>query len=242
MLFILFIEQRVPKGDYDECQGPHTLAKGNGTCVCLPNFPFGNPYSKQGCYTCVDQCNDKALCIFPGKCACINGLVGDGIQNCSIPIPKLTSVDPVKISKSSITYITAEYEIPTNYTTISGFCKIGNTISKAVKITRSGFKCEVKPSDIPIQRVSISFDNNTWTEETFYIQFIDNYAPETFQIVWQIWVFVVIIIVGIYIFLRTQKVDDKKEEFTKDERQAFTAHGKDPIINHIGVDTENPEV
>ncbi|EAY20097.1 hypothetical protein TVAG_366050 [Trichomonas vaginalis G3] len=221
MFLLFFSENQFKKSEYDECKGPNTYKDVNGTCTCLKNFPFGDPYSQQGCYVCNDQCHDNAKCIFPGKCECVDGLIGDGKSHCDLPIPKLLSVSPSKVSKINPTIITAEYEISSNFTAIAGYCRIGTLISKAEKVSRREFKCKVIPSETPIQRVSISFDNISWTEEALYIQFIENYAPETFQIVWQVWIFVIIIVGGVYLYFRTKKVEEKAEQFTKEEKKKF---------------------
>lgn len=245
MIFIfslLYSEDQFTKKEFDECSGPNTLRDKDGNCTCLPNFPFGDPYSKQGCYICVEQCNERAICVFPGKCSCVNGLVGDGKKSCEYPIPKLVSVDPAKVQKNSAAEIDVKYAISTNFSAVYGYCKIGSTYSLAIRVSDNTFTCKFLPTDIPIQRISISFDNKTWTEEQFYIQLLGADDYESFTIVWQVWIFVILIAAGIYYYFKSRKTPEQTANFTAEERQVFTSTRKDPIMNHLGMETENVEL
>ena len=215
----------------DECEGQNTLKLENGTCVCLPDFPFGNPYSKDGCFKCIDQCHEKAICVPPGKCKCINGLIGDGKTSCSIPTPQIVEVSPKSVPKDSKELINVQYKSESNYTAIKGYCKFGNTVYEAITITDNNImKCLSPKSTSNAQRLSISFDNVTFTEDQIFIEFVDTAPPPSIQIVWQVWAVILLIVICVVIYTNCQKTEKAADTFSPEEKVGFKSQPKSPFI------------
>ena len=223
----------------DECEGQNTLKLENGTCVCLPDFPFGNPYSKDGCFKCIDQCHEMAICAPPGKCKCINGLIGDGKTFCSIPNPQIVEVSPKKVQKDSKELVNVEFKTETNYTAIKGYCKFGNTVYEAITVTDNVMKCITPKSSQTALRLSISFDNVTFTEDQIFIEFTDSAQKPSIQIVWQVWAVILLIIICGVIYTNFQKPAKEVDNFLPEERVGFKSQPKNPMANLVSQEDDS---
>lgn len=219
----------------DECEGQNTIKLPDGKCKCLDNFPFGNPYSKTGCYKCIDQCHEKAICAPPGKCKCIKGLVGDGKLRCDIPIPQIINVFPKQVSRAGGDVISINFTTESNYSAITGFCKFGNNqIIEGKVIDEYTINCIAPESALTAQRLSLSFDNISYTEEQIFIEFIDNSSLPAVQIVWQIWAVLLIAVFAIVVYFKMQKPEVVNENVSPDERVAFNKKAiKDPVLDLV---------
>ena len=220
--------------EHDECEGQNTIRDKDGNCHCLPDFPFGDPNSKDGCYKCLEQCHEKAICAPPGKCKCIQGLVGDGKTQCNFPTPQVIDVTPKQISKDSSELISVSFTTSSNYTALSGFCKIGNQIQKAISVTENNvMKCNPPKSTISAQRVSISFDNVTFSEEQFFIELSDAHYKPSIQIVWQVWAVVLMAVIAIVIYTNFQKSSKETDTFSPEERIGFKSQPRNPMTQLV---------
>ena len=230
MIFFSFVFLGFSAIEPDECEGQNTIKTANGTCQCLPSFPFGDPNSKEGCYKCVDQCHEKAICAPPGRCKCIPGLIGDGKSKCDIPTPQILDVSPKQISKESKELINVAFTSETNYTAIKGFCKFGNQIKEAVTITQNNvMKCLPPKSTLSAEKLSISFDNVSFSEDQIFIEFLDTAGKPPIQLVWQVWAVVLLIIIIIVIYTNIQKPAESKDKFSPEERVGFKSQPKNPM-------------
>lgn len=91
----------------EECNKakPNTVSRSRNDCVCKPGYIGDNPITERGCWRCGDenitkqrngrQCYHQAKCIYPGRCICEGGLMGDGITKCESPLPDIINVKPL---------------------------------------------------------------------------------------------------------------------------------------------------
>ena len=122
------------------CNGPHTRKGSNGLCECVEGFEYGDPFSKYGCYHCNHKCHDDAICSYPGKCVCKNGMIGDGIKTCDIPLPIVTSMSPTLARSVGGETIIVHYYTESNYTQKYGYCKYSIFRILSLKFNFLGWK------------------------------------------------------------------------------------------------------
>lgn len=234
MFYFVFLKFSASR-EADECEGQNTIRLPDGKCKCLDNFPFGDPNSKDGCYKCFDQCHEKAICSPPGKCKCIKGLVGDGKLRCEIPKPQMIDIYPKKVSKAGGDVISVNYTTETNYSAIKSFCKFGNNqIIEGKIVNEHIMNCVAPASTMSAQRLSISLDNVSFTDEQFFVEFLDINSKPVVQVVWQVWAVVLIVIFAAVIYFKLQKPKVEANNDSPDERVAFTKKAaKDPVIDLV---------
>lgn len=153
------------------CSGPNTRKGKKGFCECVEGFEHGDPSSRYGCYHCNQKCHIKAECTYPGKCACKNGMVGDGVKTCLIPAPHLLKVDLLLVQAIGGENITVTYYTASNYTQEYGYCKFGSTVVKGKILNDGELICPVPPSSKRGLKLSMSFDSETWSENSIIIMY-----------------------------------------------------------------------
>ena len=205
------------------CNGPNTRKGSNGLCECVEGFEFGDPFSRYGCYHCSHKCHDNAICSYPGKCVCKNGMIGDGIKSCTIPLPVITNMFPTLAKRVGGETIVLQYYTESNYTQQFGYCKFGSTIVKG-NITKDGeLKCIIPPSNSKGQKVTMSFDSDNWSTNGFVLMYKRKFP--IFAIIALLLIFVVSIIGIIYHFKHKKPVlnseIDQKAESTPFHSQKF---------------------
>ena len=178
-----------------ECKGMNTYKDSNFVCRCLPGFPFGDPVSKQGCFRCDVQCHSKGFCEYPGVCKCFRGLVGDGVNSCTIPIPTVTGIYPNSVRPQGYIESRVTYYMDEPYTPTLFFCKFGDVPISGTYLQPGVGKCTVPPSKEYAVRVSISFDGENYTNSDVFLRYeqkqkeeiIVNWAPVVATILVFIW-------------------------------------------------------
>lgn len=224
-----------------ECPGINTIRNQDGKCECLPGFPFGNPVDGYGCWKCNSECHLNAQCVSPGKCVCLKGYIGDGITTCNVPVPHVKALAPENIT-SKTEFINVVFETDTNFSAFSGFCRIGTTISLGEIISFDTIQCHVPPSTQSAMSVALSFDNVTWSTERFFLVFTDLDVKKKIVMVWQVWLVIAVVVVGIMIFYATRKrKENVVNQENPDERVAFNPTKprpgiddiEDPVIDHV---------
>ena len=170
--------------EFDECPGYNTI-KEDQKCRCLDSFIYGDPYSKKGCWKCINSCLPNASCVFPGRCQCREGLFGNGYSICRQPYLFILSISKTLYKENVEIPINFTYhsEFPeVNFTSGAFYCKFEseNSLSSTKKsITSNIFYSEGKILDaenelgqclLPklnngVAKLYISIDNQTWNKE-----------------------------------------------------------------------------
>ena len=161
--------------DSDECDGINTIKKGK-ECLCVPGFLFGDPYSKQGCFKCIDQCNESAKCVWPGRCKCNDGLFGDGVTFCTVPTPVIdeSQFGDLFIVQSGELINISFRRIP-RFTPKTMYIKFGEKAVILGKLLNStAVQCETPKLESGTYSLFLSFDNLTWSQKNIFVTFIDN--------------------------------------------------------------------
>jgi len=174
-MFLLFLfstpEPVVPEIELlISCNGPNTRKGKNGLCECVEGYNIGDPSSKFGCFRCEKQCHINASCYYPGKCICINGLVGDAVNNCIPPVPRLLSVNPNPYAPKTHKLINVSYDTPSNYSSLTGFCRFGKSIVSGI-VLNDTISCAVPEITGKAIRVSISFNSKDWSLDDIVLSF-----------------------------------------------------------------------
>ncbi|OHT08619.1 hypothetical protein TRFO_22805 [Tritrichomonas foetus] len=211
----------------NDCPGPNTI-RVKGKCKCLKKFPFGDPDIESGCWKCNDQCDDNAVCVSPGKCQCKEGFDGDGVNKCDLPLPVIYEISPKNVNKNGNQNIHVFYEINNNFTYRKVFCKIGSAYSVGTLISVKHVLCylsRITENDSTAFRVSLSFDNETWSKENIFVFLNDGNLSRRYriQIVGQVWIFFAIIGVILYWTLKNKnkKEEKKMETLDRSEMESF---------------------
>ena len=160
-----------------KCNLPNTINEKNGECVCSEGFISDDSFFINGCFKCNDKCHINAKCIYPGKCLCENGLIGDGINNCNEPIPIISSFNLINNS-----YILIKFKTLTNYSTLNGYCKFNKDIVIG-KILEDGIlECLIPNNENNFAiNFQISFDSINWSLN--YTIFFKNILTKYFLII-----------------------------------------------------------
>lgn len=162
----------------DECKGINTIRFNKTKCKCAPSFVFGDPY-KEGCYKCIDQCNESARCAFPGRCVCKKGLYGDGVFKCEIPKAIIADgVESKEYSSNGGETLVIMLKPYPRFTPLKGFCKFeGKTIVKANATDASYLGCLTPKLEPGIYKIFASFDNITWSDKSLLVEFKETKQP-----------------------------------------------------------------
>lgn len=144
------------------CSGPNTVKDRFGQCVCQRGSIGDDPIQLRGCWNCSSECHYDAVCMYPGVCQCPNGLVGDGVSSCAIPVPHIRDV--VIESAKEATEAVVWFSIPTDYNPEEVFCRFGNYIVVGTLLDSTHMKCSIVKSLFGKVRLSISFDSLSWSD------------------------------------------------------------------------------
>ena len=148
-----------------DCKALNTKKSDNGKCECEEGFKFGDPNNVKGCYNCLNECHIYATCNYPGKCKCIYGYNGNGIDFCEPPIPSLKSIIPDTFYTNQNSYLIANFVYDSNLKIFNIYCKFNNFIILGNIIDNDKVKCYI-PKLIPQSYdFYISFNNKTWSNE-----------------------------------------------------------------------------
>ena len=199
------------------CNGPNTRKGPNGLCECVEGFEYGDPFSRYGCYHCLQKCHEKASCKYPGKCVCDNGMIGDGTKQCQIPLPVMIDVEPKTVTAKGGDILLVQYFTESNYTQSHGYCKFGSTIVKGNISNQGELKCMVPPSSVKGQKVSVSFDSDKWSTKSVVLMYKKEFNLVKFLI--QIGV-VVLIIAGCVIYYFTREKEQLNSEIDQKAEKA----------------------
>lgn len=153
--------------DFEEkaanCTWPNTQVGHRNSCVCLSGYFGDDPLTERGCWKCSPECNKQAKCIYPGRCICQNGLVGNGISNCDPPVPKIVSLENPKPDTGGLHSVLVYYSCPFDFSPYYAFCRFNNVRVSALIHNNQSLECII-PDGILEGNVSISFDGNNFTE------------------------------------------------------------------------------
>ena len=177
------------------CNGPNTKKNQNGFCECLEGYDIGDPSSKYGCYKCDKNCHKNATCIYPGKCNCLHGLIGDGINNCKIPIPSIISTNLTKINNFNESILIL-INNPSNYSK-EIYIKFGKLILNGIFLNSTSILCFSPLINSSAIKLSISFDSTNWSNEL-----ILNFQNSKF---YYYYYFLIILIIILIIILKNNK-------------------------------------
>ena len=149
------------------CTIPNTVPNYFGECVCAIGFFGDSPVSARGCWKCDPLCHSQAECIFPGRCRCTGGLIGDGINECKSP--EINYAEKAEIvQKAGYKAINIYFDAPFDYVPYHTYCKFycdNDNIDEIYRGSINGnhsITCLI-PKNRRINQVSISFDQEKWS-------------------------------------------------------------------------------
>lgn len=145
-----------------EC-GKNSFVNETGGCQCSSQFPFGDPYSGTGCWGCNPPCDQNAECYASDQCRCLPGFIGDGLDICEKPIPKILKITPTKGSVSGGDFVKLFIESPPDYTVTQAFCRFGPVSVQAQFANTSDVHCLVPPNRPGNAKIGVSFDGSKWS-------------------------------------------------------------------------------
>lgn len=154
----------------EPCPGPNTRRTKWGYCTCLEGFPYGEPDSVRGCWTCDPFCHNYASCLYPGRCECDRRYKGDGVKHCEAILPRIVEMTPVdgfadRPTQVNISYI---YDVAeSDYTYVRAYCRFGLIFVVADNVTDKTITCTSPARPPQTVNVAISFDQVTWSNEDF---------------------------------------------------------------------------
>ena len=170
MLISFFLLSIISKtGNY--CIGNNTKMNWRGQCVCVNDFPFGDPESEYGCFNCNDICHIHANCVYPGICQCMKPYKGDGMLNCSVELPHIISVSPSIGSTDGGTNVSIQFSYRESLENKTGYCKFGPLTVKAEAIVNDTIICITPPHQRAFAFLSISFDTIAWSKDKVFFSF-----------------------------------------------------------------------
>ena len=157
-----YVEYNDPDSVWDDkgnpvC-GPNTYME-NGHCFCKPEFQYGRPQTKEGCYSCAEECSAFGLCNYPGVCQCISYYEGDGL-NCSMIVPSITGASKQNSNEVEI-YISYYGDAPLT----TGFCKFDDKIVNAKFVDRVHMLCKSPISLRHSVSLQISKNGINWSDK-----------------------------------------------------------------------------
>jgi len=162
------------------CRGKNTIIGESGKCECVSGFEFGDP-NNEGCYTCNKACHEYASCIFPGECRCNDGYFGDGENLCVIPRPIIVNRPPSALPSSGGSEISVQLKPFEKFHPKNGFCMVGRVIFRAFFVNSSLIRCITLKQKEGTKKFSVSFNNETWSTESIYIDFYSLSKPRRSQ-------------------------------------------------------------
>lgn len=154
--------------DYDECAGINTIIVDN-KCKCMDEFPFGDPNGK-GCYKCIDQCNESASCVYPGKCECEIGLYGDGITECYVPVPFVIDTPPSDLLSTGNEKVTIQIKPLPRFKPLKAYCKFENVVVTANSTNAHSITCISPKLNPGSYKIYVSFDNILYSSNYAFAQ------------------------------------------------------------------------
>ena len=146
------------------CNAPHTKPHWNRKCTCEEGY-FGNEstINTTGCWICKPLCHHQASCINNDTCVCSGGLVGDGINSCVPPMPKIVSIRKPSGTLTHPISINIVHNL-SHYIPFESYCKFGNKTVIGMSHENSSISC-LMPPDLKMQvQLSISFDGSNFSE------------------------------------------------------------------------------
>ncbi|EAX96684.1 hypothetical protein TVAG_489670 [Trichomonas vaginalis G3] len=224
------------------CSGPHTFTNVHGKCVCIPGYHGDWPIQTRGCWKCKSTCHRDAECLFTGGCRCMNGLIGDGIKECSIPVPKIVSFIPS--GGVSDTNFVFDFLIETNYKPYSAFCNAsGILVSGELIGASSSINCTF-PHNVDLTRLSISFDRLHWSNVVSYKYTESTETPvnivEIISLIVLLVCFVYLIIMIVRVFVSISDDDTSSSgmpllsnRFPHSNSEMFNYDVKSRVISHL---------
>lgn len=197
---------------HNKCKGPHTFINGTGFCECSADFPFGDPLSEIGCWTCNPPCDLNAHCYGPDQCRCNEGYIGDGLDVCEKPVPNLKGFTPKSANIYGNEKITALIHVNApNYTTNKGYCRFGPIIVEADTINTTHITCTTQKGKEGVFPISVSFDGVHWSTENYTFIF-NNDKTSQVTILFGFISCSLIIILGFFVFWYFHKTDRFMEQ------------------------------
>ena len=134
----------------------------NGKIECIEGFIGDNPIQIKGCWKCSNVCHLNASCDYPGICNCLNGLIGDGITKCSLPVPVILDYFIEYKELSTINLLFGG--IPYNYIIKDAYCLINKEKIQAFNIINKTILCNLPKNIDDKSFISISFDGLEWSD------------------------------------------------------------------------------
>ena len=96
-------------------------------------------------------------------------------MDCHIPIPKIISYYPKEVSIYGEVLISFKIDKPQNYISRNTYCHFGPRFVIATYIDNSTIQCNAPSNPPGLIPISISFDCEHWSNETFLINYKENY-------------------------------------------------------------------
>ncbi|OHT14366.1 hypothetical protein TRFO_15286 [Tritrichomonas foetus] len=154
-----------PKNKKVKCKFPNTTRdKSENKCVCVDDY-IGDPNSPEGCFKCPNGCNERSICIFPGKCVCSYGYILDDDNNenfeCIEPNAKILSVT---FSEKIRNHAQIVYETNPDFEPSFALCKYNGVVVTAMLEKNNSILCDL--SHIPKSQnlvIEMSFNGKEWS-------------------------------------------------------------------------------
>ncbi|EAY18046.1 hypothetical protein TVAG_113900 [Trichomonas vaginalis G3] len=133
--------------------------------------------NNEDCWKCNSSCHSMAECVYPGNCICMHGLEGDGVNNCSVPVPHIDFAKVSEQSENFPLFVTINYSTPNNFTPSNGY---GLFRDRVLTCFLSGYPwiiCQVPWSFHGKFDIQISFDAIRWSNK-YPISFKQAASPQ----------------------------------------------------------------
>lgn len=204
---------------YGECEGKNTYKDKRGICHCRESYPYGDPESKEGCFFCYPPCRENSVCVYPGRCECAPGYTREDSDLCHLPTPVMLSMTPRKVLTHTATPVTINYNLPINTTVLEVFCRFGDEIVIGNNIDVGVVNCTYPKDEGGVSKVAISLDKVHWSYEIFFLEYTKIEDNPVVVIVWQVWILLALIIVGVLggaflLFFKKEKGNVDPSEIT----------------------------
>lgn len=210
----------------EPCPGPNTRRTKWGYCTCQEGFPYGEPDSVKGCWTCDPFCHNYASCVYPGRCECDKRYKGDGVNNCDAVFPRIVAMTPLdgfadRPTEVNISYI---YDVEeTDYSYLRAYCRFGLIFVVADNVTNTTITCTSPARPPQTVNVAISFDQVTWSKEDF--QFVYKNRFSLVSILPMVLLYG-LALAGISAILWKVYGDNNVSKATQEEKASFLGNGK----------------
>lgn len=211
--------EEYPDPDFN-CTYPNTNKTEEGYCECIDGYT-GDPYSKNGCYKCKQECVENANCEYPGICKCFYGYSGNGTEKCEIALPVMLEVSPNTSYPQGLIIINVsyKYEFGKPY---QAYCRFGKSYVNHFSISDDIIQCMAPPRSPGKFEFSISVDEKHWSKEKIIFEYIDTPSPSRISIIPLLLIYIAfLVLISVLLYLFIGRRGKKLFEPTKEEKEPF---------------------